>query len=133
MGFVEAVKSVFGKYATFSGRASRSEFWWWVLFLIILQIAAMILDNIFGTKINYDAGSTLSSLKIQGVGWVGALVSLALIIPTLAVSVRRLHDTGKAGWWWLLNLVCCIGGLILFIFYLTPSTPGDNKYGPQPR
>jgi len=131
MGFADAIKTVFGKYATFEGRASRSEFWWWVLFLFILQVISNILDGLFGTKINYSASGAVST-NINNVGWLSLVVGLILIIPTIAVSVRRLHDTDKSGWWWWLNVVCCIGGLILLIFYVSPSTPGPNRFGAQP-
>ena len=132
MGFGQAISTCLRKYATFQGRARRSEFWWWVLLLFVIGIITNLLDNVFGTNINYSAYDTLSSLKISQGGWISAIVGLALFIPTLAVSVRRLHDTGKSGWWWWLNVLCCIGSLILLIFYVTKSDPMPNKYGDVP-
>ncbi|MEI6373783.1 MAG: DUF805 domain-containing protein [Actinomycetes bacterium] len=130
MGFGEAIKTVFGKFAKMEGRASRPEFWWWILLLFILQIISNILDGLFGLKINYAASGAVST-NINNVGWLSLIVALIFIIPTICVSVRRLHDTDRSGWWWWLNVICCIGGLILFIFYLQPSTPGPNRYGPD--
>jgi len=132
VGFGEAVKTVFGKYATFSGRARRSEFWWWYLFLVILQVISNVLDGLFGLKINYSASGAVST-NINNVGWLSLIVGLALIIPTIAVAVRRLHDTDRSGGWWWLNFLCCIGGLILLIFYIQEGTRGPNRYGDDPK
>lgn len=120
MSFGQAVSTVLSKYATFSGRARRSEFWYWFLFTILLFIAAAIIDN--------AAGLTFAS----GVGWVTTLVSVFLILPNLAVQVRRLHDTGRSGWWWFIGLVPVIGPLILLYIWFIDSD-GDNQYGPYPK
>ncbi len=122
MSFGQAVSSGFSNYATFSGRSSRSAYWWWVLFTILMSAAASIIDSLVGLNIGD-----------QNVGWLGLVVALVLLIPSLAVLFRRLHDTGRSGWWWLLSLICFIGGIILFIFRLMDSTPGDNQYGPNPK
>lgn len=112
---------VLKKYAVFSGRARRKEYWFFVLFNAIFAIAAMILDNILG-------------LAIEDVGYgpFYILYALATIVPGLAVSVRRLHDIGKSGWYILLAIIPCVGAIILLIFDLTPGDPGDNEYGPDP-
>jgi uncharacterized membrane protein YhaH (DUF805 family) len=119
MSFPEAVRSVLSQYVGFSGRARRSEYWWYILFYLIVAIVASIIDNILGT----DSGNT---------GLVAGLVALALFLPTLAVSVRRLHDTGRSGWWILLGLIPLIGAIILIVWYCQDSQ-GPNAYGPSPK
>ncbi|PWE55953.1 DUF805 domain-containing protein [Metarhizobium album] len=114
MSFTEAVSSALSKYVVFSGRASRSEYWWFVLFNIIVSIVAAGVD---------------AALGIQA---VGALVSLALLLPGIAVGVRRLHDIDKSGWWLLIAFVPLIGFIVLIYFFVQPSQPGDNRFGPPP-
>ena len=132
MGFGQAVSTCFSKYATFSGRARRSEFWWWVLFTFILSAIASVLDNLLGLHV-VSTTATSSGVSVNSFGWIGAVVGLALLLPSLAVTFRRLHDTGRSGWWWLLSLICCIGTILLWIFCLSDSTPGTNQYGPNPK
>ncbi|WP_432477467.1 DUF805 domain-containing protein [Nocardioides sp. GXQ0305] len=120
MSFADAVRTCLAKYVVFSGRARRSEYWWFVLFNILVSIAAGIVDVILGT--DYDWGS----------GLIGTLVSLALFLPSLAVAIRRLHDTSRTGWWVLIGLVPVIGWIVLLIFYVQDSHP-DNQYGPSPK
>ena len=122
MSFGQAVSSVFSKYATFSGRARRSEYWYWALFTFILLAVAGGLDNVLKT--------TLSG---QQFGWFYIVAALAIAIPTIAVTVRRLHDTDRSGWWYLLTFVCGIGAIIVFVFCLIDGTPGPNKYGDSPK
>lgn len=126
MGFGQAVSTVFGKYATFSGRARRSEYWWWILFTVLLGIIANVGDTLLKTNTIEGAGG----VKF---GWIYVVVAVVLVIPTIAVTFRRLHDTGRSGWWWLLSFVCFIGAVILLIFCLSDSKPGDNEYGPNPK
>lgn len=121
MGFAEAIGSVLGNYATFAGRARRSEFWWWWLALIVIGAVFATVAAILGSGVVGDV------LRL-GYGLFG----LATIVPTLAVAVRRLHDTGRSGWWLLISFLPVVGGLILFVFYVLPSTQGNNEYGPQP-
>lgn len=112
---------VWKKFAQFSGRARRSEYWYFTLFNILASIALGILDAIFGT-FSADAG----------MGVLGGLYTLAVIIPSLAVSVRRLHDTGRSGWWLLIALIPLVG-LVLLVFMAQDSSPGPNKFGPNPK
>jgi uncharacterized membrane protein YhaH (DUF805 family) len=112
MSFTEAVKSGFDHYAKFDGRASRPAFWWWFLFSILVGIAASILDAVIGIPI------------------LSIVVSLGLLLPNLSVSIRRLHDIGRSGWWILIALIPIIGFIVLLVFYLQKSDPGDNSYGP---
>ena len=124
MSLSQAVSSVLlNKYATFSGRARRSEYWWWYLFITIVGIIASIIDR--------AAGLTYSDLTVGG-GWIATITGIVFFIPTLAVSIRRLHDTSKSGWWILIGLIPLIGWLILLWFYVTDSD-ADNQYGPYPK
>ena len=112
MSFGDAVRSGFDHYTKFDGRASRPAYWWWVLFAVLVAIGANILDAILGTRFVY------------------IIAALALILPGLSVSIRRLHDTNRTGWWILIGLIPLIGFIVLLIFYLQQSDPGDNDYGP---
>jgi uncharacterized membrane protein YhaH (DUF805 family) len=111
---------VLKKYAVFSGRASRTEYWMFVLFNIIFAIAAMVIDNLSG----------LATERIES-GPVYSLYVLATLVPSLAVSARRLHDTGKSGLYLLLGLIPCVG-IILLAFMITPGNIGANEYGEDP-
>lgn len=123
MSFGQAVSTVFSKYATFSGRARRREYWWWYLFITLVGIVANIIDR--------AAGLNFGDTTAAG-GWVSGIAGLALFIPTFAVSIRRLHDTSKSGWWILIGLIPLVGWLILLYFYVTDSD-ADNQYGPYPK
>ena len=126
MSFVEAVRSGFNNYANFSGRALRSEYWWWVVFVWIAGIIASIIDRALGWSI-YE--TTMYGVQ-QSSGPVAAIVSLAVLIPGLAVLVRRLHDTDRSGWWFWLVLIPIIGWIVLIIFLASSGTPGPNRFGP---
>ena len=106
------------KYATFSGRATRSEFWYFILGTIILSIVVGALSAIIGHYISDILG-----------GLITLVYTLGLIIPSLAISVRRLHDTNKDWWFILFGLIPCIGALIMLVFYILPSDPGHNRFG----
>ena len=114
MSFVEAVRSVLVHYATFSGRARRSEFWWFALFTVGVYFVAGILDTAIG------------------ITFFSVIALLGLIVPGLAVSVRRLHDTDRSGWWYLISFVP-FGGLVMLVFCCLDSTPGENRFGPSPK
>lgn len=131
MGFGEAVKTCLSKYIDFSGRARRSEFWWFYLFLIIVSAIAGGIDYALGFQVvETDSASGV----VYSPGWVQSVTSLLLFLPWISVTVRRLHDRDATGWWWWLNVLCCIGPLILlFAFYIQPGTQGPNKYGPDPK
>ena len=122
MEFKDAVRKCFANYATFSGRAPRSEFWWFMLFLLLANFAIGILDALlFGRTAD---GSPVSVL--------GALFSLAVLLPSIAVGVRRLHDLDKSGWWYLLILIPLVGTLVLIFFFVQKGTEGPNRFGPDP-
>lgn len=110
------------KYAAFSGRAQRAEYWYFVLFYVLLFIGLSLIDKATGS---FDAET--------GMGLLGGLLSLALLIPSIAVSVRRLHDTGRSGWWLLIALIPLIGAIVLLVFTVQDSHSGANSYGPNPK
>ena len=117
MNFGESVRTCLNNYVTFTGRARRSEYWYFVLFNVIAQVVAGILDN----------------AVFQGAGVLGAVVSLALLLPGLAVSVRRLHDVGRSGWWLLIGLVPVVGIIVLIVWYVARGDDGPNRVGADPR
>ncbi len=114
--YLEALK----KYAVFSGRARRKEYWMFGLFYLIFAIVLGIIDGILG--IGGEDGGLLSGLYV-----------LAMLIPSIAVTIRRLHDTDHSGWWLLIGLVPVIGTIILLIFLVQDSQSGENQYGPNPK
>ncbi|APG28665.1 hypothetical protein A7E78_12980 [Syntrophotalea acetylenivorans] len=112
---------VLKKYFVFQGRARRKEYWMFTLFNMLVYIALMIIEGILGM-----GGE-------GGLGLLSTLYTLAVLLPALGVSVRRLHDTGRSGWWLLIGLVPLIGGIVLFIFMVLDSQPASNQYGPNPK
>jgi uncharacterized membrane protein YhaH (DUF805 family) len=124
MSFVTAVRSVLSKYVEFGGRARRAEYWWFVLFSILVGIVASILDMALGMDFE---GSVMSG------GLFNLIANLALLLPSLAVAVRRLHDTDRSGWWILIVLIPLIGAIVLLVFFVQDGTPGPNRFGPSPK
>lgn len=138
MTFGQSIKHVFSNYAVFKGRASRSEFWWFFLFTFIVQTIVQIpyqigLSQIEGANMFWGTNPSGEMNSLLVIGGALMLIWLAItIVPTIAVTVRRLHDIDRSGWWWWLNIVCCIGWIVLLVFQLLPSTPGPNRYGEGP-
>lgn len=112
---------VLKKYAVFSGRARRKEYWVFTLFSVTFSLILGFVDGALG----FD--------RDGGTGPLGALYSLAVLVPSLAVAVRRLHDTGRSGWWVLIGLIPCVGFIVLIVFLAQDSQPGANEYGPNPK
>jgi uncharacterized membrane protein YhaH (DUF805 family) len=110
------------KYADFSGRASRKEYWMFVLFSLIFSIAFSILDGILGFKL----------AKEPDMGALNLVFNLAILIPSIAILVRRLHDTNRSPWWLFILLVPFVGVIVILVFLIQDSTPIVNKYGPNP-
>jgi len=110
--------SVLRKYVEFSGRAKRREYWTFVLISLVISLILSFIDRMLGLSTE------------QGVGLLSGIYSLAVLLPSLAVTVRRLHDTGRSGWWILIGLVPIIGWVVLLVFMLLDST-ADNEHGPR--
>ncbi|MEM0515262.1 DUF805 domain-containing protein [Pseudoalteromonas sp. YIC-827] len=109
--FMDALK----RYADFSGRTRRKGYWMFILFYLIFSIVVTVIDSVLGTA------------------FLGMIFSLALLIPSLAIGARRLHDTGRSGWWQLLYFLPIIGFIVLLIFFVQDSQDGDNDHGPNPK
>lgn len=109
--FIQAFK----KYAVFNGRARRKEFWMYYLFLIIFMVVAAVIDAAMGSFV------------------LSAVFMLATLVPTLSVYIRRLHDTGRSGWWIMISLIPLVGGLVLFYFLISDGGVEDNQYGESPK
>lgn len=116
MDFVTAIKTCFRKYATFEGRAARSEFWYWFLFGLLGGIVTGFVDGFL-----FDAA-----------GLFYGVFSLVILLPNLAVAARRLHDIGKSGWWQLLTLVPLIGIVVLIVWWVRAGQTGGNRFGDDP-
>lgn len=116
--FLAALK----KYAVLEGRARRKEYWFFLLFYIIIIVVLSFVDGMLG----------FGGAK-GGPGILSVVFVLAMLLPSLAVAVRRLHDIGRSGWWILIGLVPLIGGIVLLVFALMDSQPGANAYGPNPK
>ncbi len=112
---------VLQKYAVFDGRARRKEYWYFTLFNMIIVYAISALDHL-----------VFSTVTDSGVGLLGAIYFLAVFLPYLSVSIRRLHDTDRTGWWLLINLIPLIGMIVFIVFMASKGTEGDNQYGPSP-
>ncbi len=113
---------VWKKYAVFNGRSRRKEYWYFVLFNLMVGLILGLVDSMTGLY-NYEAG----------LGLLSGIYSLAVIVPGIAVGVRRLHDTGRNGWWLLIGLIPFIGAIVLIVFCAQDSQPGENGYGPNPK
>ena len=104
----------FKKYADFTGRARRKEYWMFILFYMILYVVLSVIDSVIGTV------------------FLSVLFSLALIIPSISIAARRLHDTGRSGWWQLISLIPLLGVIVLIVF-LAQDSHDENKYGASPK
>ncbi|MBW4985147.1 DUF805 domain-containing protein [Mameliella sp. CS4] len=111
VGMGEAVKLFFSNYINFEGRSNRGEYWWAFLAIILISFVLGIIDGMLGIMV------------------LGAIFSLATLIPGIAIGVRRLHDIDKSGWWLLIGLVPVVGFLVLIYFFIQKPTPGPNRFG----
>lgn len=110
------------KYATFEGRSRRSEYWYYVLFYLLIVFVLSMLDALFDTD-----------SEVQGIGLLSGVFSLVMLVPTLAVTCRRLHDTGRSGWWQLIAFVPVIGTIVLIVFLARDSEQAVNEHGGNPK
>ncbi len=108
--------NVLKNYAVFSGRARRKEYWMFVLFNLIISCVIAVVEAMVGSP-----------------GWLGAIYFLVVFIPSIAVSIRRLHDTDRSGWWLLIALIPLLGSLVLLVFFVLEGTAGDNGHGADPK
>ena len=115
MSFIDAVRAALSKYATFSGRSRRSEYWWFALFNLLVSLVGAGVDAALGRPL------------------IQFVVALALLLPNLAVLVRRLHDTNRSGWWVLIGLIPLVGSIVLIVFAAQDSQPGTNRFGDSPK
>jgi uncharacterized membrane protein YhaH (DUF805 family) len=111
------------RYAQFDGRARRKEFWLFILISWVISIALSLIDRLIG----------LTFGGAYEVGILSSIFGLAVLVPTIAVAVRRMHDTNRSGWWVALNFLCCIGTIIFIVFAAQEGTVGDNPHGPDPK
>jgi uncharacterized membrane protein YhaH (DUF805 family) len=118
VGFGEAISVCFSKYATFTGRAARPEYWYWVLFTVLASLVCEFIDKV------------MLALAFSA---VHSLFTLVILLPSIAVGVRRLHDIDKSGWWLLIGFVPILGMIVLIIFAVRPGTEGPNRFGPAPQ
>jgi len=116
--YIEVLK----KYTEFSGRARRKEYWYFALINIIVTIILTMVDSAMGT-LN----------ELTGYGVLNTVYSLAVLLPAIGVGIRRLHDIGKSGWWLLIGFIPLVGAIVLIIFFVKDSQPGENLYGPNPK
>jgi len=120
----ESVTAVLRKYADFSGRANRPEYWYWVLAMFLVQIVLALIEGaILAPMLGFVAFSPEAGQPLR------LLFSLAVLMPSLAVAVRRLHDTGRSGWWLLIQLIPILGALVILWWLIQPSEPGENRFG----
>ena len=120
MSFIEAISSGFRSYVNFSGRALRSEYWYWALFLTVVIVPLGVIDEVL-----------YPGEQIGPFSWINGIVVLALILPSIAVFVRRLHDIDRTGWWYFITFTG-IGTFILLYWACVRGTPGPNRFGPEP-
>ena len=111
MNFVDSIKLGFSNYVNFTDRACRSEYWYWILFVFIGFIVAEIIDAVIGKPIFYT------------------VFSLAVLIPNIAIGVRRLHDLDRSGWWLLISFIPLVGAIILIVWFCSKGTDGPNRFG----
>jgi uncharacterized membrane protein YhaH (DUF805 family) len=116
MSFSTAIQTCLSKYATFEGRAGRPEYWYFYLFFVVAYIPLIVI-----------------AVALPKIGWILlAVFVLGMIVPSLAATVRRLHDTNHSGWWYWISLIPLVGGIVLLVFLATAGTPGANDFGPVP-
>jgi len=116
-----AKRPILEKYADFTGRAPRAEYWWFYLAVMIAYLIASIIDSVTGM-----------SGMVGPYGIVTCLLGLAVLVPSIAAGIRRLHDTNRSGWWLLIAFVPLVGAIVLLVFFVLPGDAGDNQYGPDP-
>jgi uncharacterized membrane protein YhaH (DUF805 family) len=142
MSFIESIKTVLSKYAVFNGRARRSEYWWYALAVAIVTtiLYAVLVAPSYGEYMSAileasAAGAAAPAMpgSLTAGYLIMSLINLALLLPGLGVMVRRLHDTGRSGFWVFFLLVPIVGPIMLIVWFATNGTPGPNQFGPDPK
>lgn len=130
---INALKLFFVNYVNFSGRSRRSEYWYAILGIYIVEFLLYMVagTGVFMASLGGDAGTIVASATVPSILLI--LFSLAIMIPSLSLTIRRYHDIGKSGWWIFISLVPCIGTILTLIFMCTDSQPGMNQWGPNPK
>jgi uncharacterized membrane protein YhaH (DUF805 family) len=124
MSFTEAIRTVWSKYTTLTGRAARSEFWWWILFVVLLNISTGIIDGIVvAPLLGFEPFAEFAGQPVS------LILGLVLFLPGFCVGVRRLHDIDRSGWWYLILLIPFIGVIVLIYWWAQPGTKGSNRFG----
>ncbi len=126
--YVEVLK----QYVDFSGRARRTEYWIFTLFNVIIEIILGFIDRALGLG-SFSSGTSGGVAFSASLGLLGGLYSLAVLLPSLGVAVRRLHDTNRSGWWLLIGLIPVIGTIVLLVFFVLEGTRGPNRHGVDPK
>lgn len=131
MGFIDAVKLGFIRYFTFTTRSTRSEYWWWILFVLAADVIVVVIGSqLFGPSTQQlDSGMTR---QVNDGEILAVIFHAAILVPTIAVSCRRLHDINKSAWWLLLILIPIIGCFILLYWFVIRGDDGDNRFGADP-
>ena len=107
----------------FGGRSRRKEYWYFVLFFLLIGTVLSLVDSVISSKVGF----------LEDVGLLVGIFYLAVLLPSVAVTVRRLHDIGRTGWWWLIGFIPIIGSIVLLVFAAQDSVPGSNRYGSNPK
>lgn len=123
---------VLKQYVDFSGRARRTEYWMFTLFNTIILIVLGFIDRALGFG-SFSSSTSNGVAFSAGIGLLGGLYSLAVLLPSLGVSVRRLHDTNRSGWWLLIGLIPLVGAIVLLVFFVLEGTRGPNRHGVDPK
>jgi uncharacterized membrane protein YhaH (DUF805 family) len=122
MSLTDAVSTCFRKWVTFSGRAGRAEYWWFTLFTVLVYTAAFAV--VVPITVSSRSAAPLYLLDV---------LAVVVLLPSLSVFIRRLHDTDHSGWWYFFNLIPLVGAIVLFVFTLTEGTRGENRFGNDPQ
>lgn len=130
MTFPDAVKTCFNKYFVFSGRAARSEYWFWKLFLFLCNFGFVVLIAAMMPSNDYPMMPESGAVDFLRVAWM--LFNLGMLIPDLSVTIRRIHDINLSGWYWLISCIPLFGTIVMLVWACTKGTQGDNQYGADP-
>lgn len=125
---------VLKQYVDFGGRARRTEYWMFTLFNVIISIVLGLVDGLVLGSGSFATASGAGSVGFSAnLGLLGSIYALAVLLPSLAVAVRRLHDTDRSGWWILIGLIPLVGGIVLLVFFVMEGTRGPNRHGADPK